>query len=296
MSVNKGERIMKTFNDYLSELPEINILPKPETKIITITPEIAQKLLARSTGNRPINEGRIVGYAFDMKNGNWHMCSDTIDFDIDGRLIDGHHTLLAALRANFGIDCTIRYNLPRDTILGIDRGQPRSPGQMAVLCDGEYTGRMFPVAKFLEYGVTEGRSRNYISYEELVSLVKKYEEPIRFVVEHSGHSRNMTSSFMAAVSRAWYYVDDTLLIRFIDIVKNGMPESNEEWAADRLRTFLLENPKGLTPGDVYWRTEVALYHFSNHRPIKQLKPAEHELFPLKINPDGSVSPSKTKPG
>jgi hypothetical protein len=64
-------------------------------KVEKITPEIAKIYYSRSTGNRVINRQAVKTYIAQMKTGRWVLNGETICFDSNGVLRDGHHRLLA---------------------------------------------------------------------------------------------------------------------------------------------------------------------------------------------------------
>lgn len=70
-----------------------------EIDLEDITPEKARAYLSLSGGNRPLAQARIKGLAAAIANGTWEPTLDAIKFDLDGRLLDGHHRLHACVAA-----------------------------------------------------------------------------------------------------------------------------------------------------------------------------------------------------
>jgi hypothetical protein len=66
---------------------------------VEVTPELAEKWLAKNTHNRNQRVGAVANYAYDMLNGNWLRTGDTVKFDLKGNLIDGQHRLAAIVVA-----------------------------------------------------------------------------------------------------------------------------------------------------------------------------------------------------
>jgi len=63
------------------------------TEVMTITPEIAIKMLSKNTSNRPLNQKHIAFLVRDIKAGRWKLNGDAIRFG-ENALLDGQHRLL----------------------------------------------------------------------------------------------------------------------------------------------------------------------------------------------------------
>ena len=72
-----------------------------------ITPEIAKIYYSRSTGNRVINRQAVKTYIAQMKTGRWVLNGETICFDSNGVLRDGHHRLLATIESGVTIEVLV---------------------------------------------------------------------------------------------------------------------------------------------------------------------------------------------
>lgn len=66
---------------------------------VSITPEIAMKMLENNTGNRPISDATVKQYASDMKEGRWLKSGNTISVAQDGRLLNGQQRLWAIVES-----------------------------------------------------------------------------------------------------------------------------------------------------------------------------------------------------
>lgn len=95
------------------------------SEVITITPELAAKLLKEfNYNNRNINEIRARLYAEQMKAGKWRLTHQGIAFAKNGHLIDGQHRLEAVVRANIPVDMWVFFNCQNNSI-GVDDGRGR---------------------------------------------------------------------------------------------------------------------------------------------------------------------------
>jgi hypothetical protein len=64
-----------------------------------ITPEVAERILARNDRNRVISSATVACYALDMVNGDWMANGETIKIAIGGTLLDGQQRLKAIIEA-----------------------------------------------------------------------------------------------------------------------------------------------------------------------------------------------------
>ena len=94
-------------------------------KTITLTPERATLLLARSAGNRKIDNATSAGYVRYMRAGEWYNNSESLKIDKYGVLSDGHHRCLACISAGVPISTMLAIG---GVGAGINTGKPRSVG------------------------------------------------------------------------------------------------------------------------------------------------------------------------
>lgn len=97
-------------------------------KEVTITPEIASKLLENNDINRSLSQDRVSRYARDMKAGNWKLTSQGISLNKSGKLIDGQHRLYAVIKSGATIKSLVFYDCEDETILNYDSGMARTFG------------------------------------------------------------------------------------------------------------------------------------------------------------------------
>lgn len=101
-----------------------------ECKTVRIYPEDAERLYGKSKGNRTINRSRVTEYANLMASGKWELNGESIILDENGDVSDGHHRLLACIKANTPFDTILITGVPRKTWTTIDQGKSRSMGDV----------------------------------------------------------------------------------------------------------------------------------------------------------------------
>lgn len=108
---------------------------KYTVQLVTVTPEMARKLLDTSPRNRTINQKRVDKYAHDMIVGNWSPATMLI-VDEDGHMVDAHHRLLAVIKAGKPIEMVKFTGLDKRFLPYIDTGRSRSAGDMLAFIEG----------------------------------------------------------------------------------------------------------------------------------------------------------------
>ncbi len=83
---------------------KIKSAPEETVKIVTLTPQDCQELLARNTANyRGLNKRTVARYADSMRRGEWLFNHQGVAIDVNGVLLDGQHRLHAASEAGVSI-------------------------------------------------------------------------------------------------------------------------------------------------------------------------------------------------
>lgn len=70
-----------------------------QSKVVDVTPRIAEAWLKKNTKNRSIRKHLLERYASDMRSGLWKLTGEPIIFNCDGTLIDGQHRLQSVVLA-----------------------------------------------------------------------------------------------------------------------------------------------------------------------------------------------------
>lgn len=96
------------------------------TTLMTITPEKAEKWLAKNENNRRLNKHRVSYLASAMRRGEWQVNGDAIRFAHNGNLIDGQTRLAAIVVSKKSIDSLVIRGLEETARTTIDIGKPRT--------------------------------------------------------------------------------------------------------------------------------------------------------------------------
>lgn len=95
-------------------------------RVVQITADFANELLARNRLNRHVSASVVNKYARDMNAGRWHLNGQTIKFSSSGKLLDGQHRLEAAKKSKKPFDVILVEGLPEQSFSSLDIGRRRS--------------------------------------------------------------------------------------------------------------------------------------------------------------------------
>lgn len=100
---------------------------EPFAVAMTITPEVAARLLARNEGNRPVSKRKILEYTADLRAGRFAgMNGETIIISREGLLNNGQHRLLAIIESSTALRTLVVFGAERSTIETLDLGKRRT--------------------------------------------------------------------------------------------------------------------------------------------------------------------------
>lgn len=101
------------------------LMDTTEHVLMTITPALAQEMLAYNDSNRPLSPNRVKLYARQMLNGEWRLTKQPIIFSKSHKLQDGQHRLRACLDSGMSIRAWVDFGDEDENFAFIDVGKPR---------------------------------------------------------------------------------------------------------------------------------------------------------------------------
>lgn len=259
-----------------------------------IYPAQATQYLAAMGRNRPPKPRRVERYANDIRNGLWRLTHQGIAFNCDGSLRDGQHRLMAIVEADMAVQMWVYRGLQTEDIRVIDTHGVRTD-QNALWIDGlEVDNKDVATAKAMSFSIKSQTGYCAMGRDELHAYIVRHKEALEFVGEHlRSCDKGVRHSCVAAVvARAWYTVDRERLVEFCQVLCDGVTESRENFAAQRLRNWLQLSTGGSGTSSqrniIYRKTESALRAFLERRDITKLYEVSREEFPLpeEVDADG----------
>lgn len=99
------------------------------TRVVELTPELAQALLDRNPQNRKLSlKVTVAKYARDMANGTWAFNGEPIIIAKTGELNDGQHRCHAVIESNVTVPVVLVIGTERESRLTVDQGKTRMAG------------------------------------------------------------------------------------------------------------------------------------------------------------------------
>lgn len=96
------------------------------SSIEKITPETALSYLGKSEGNRGMKSDHIASLVAAMKRGEWTLNGSSIVFDKAGRLLDGHHRMMAVKASGCTVQMMVVRGVDTDSVYTMDTGPSRT--------------------------------------------------------------------------------------------------------------------------------------------------------------------------
>ena len=95
------------------------------TKVMLVTPAIAEKWLKNNHSNRGISYGKVRMYAEEMRAGKWQLNGETISISETGKLKNGQHRLSAVILSGCSVKMMVVFGVSDDVSV-YDRGRGRN--------------------------------------------------------------------------------------------------------------------------------------------------------------------------
>jgi len=251
-----------------------------------VTTKTAAQWLKKNKCNRPLSKRTVEQYARDQKAGQWYAKPLAVCFDEDGNLINGQHSLNAILVSRETQTFLVARDVPKETIVVLDRGRNRSLSEVAHFFEMNIPGRAFSVARGLEFGMYVTAPRSF--YEQL-QAVQKHQEALDWMLKYSPKPHSWIKPFvLVIVMRAWYTEDRDRLAEFLQVLDTGLqPHGRQDSGAVLLREMCKDKKEtvGVKTGKHAFERRIinALAGFLERRELKFLSAkgsSAAERFPL----------------
>lgn len=214
-----------------------------ETKIIKVTPCLAEEWLNKNINNRKVSENSVRAYAQEMLAGRWKTNGESIKFDRNGNLIDGQHRLTAIVKSRATIDCVVVTGLDPESFDTVDIGKGRSTADnlcVKHIANFKRVAAALPVVTAYDDGV--GRKVvKHVRPNHVVEILQRYPD-LPDAIEEIGKSRPLT--LVQSLFDGLYYLfrreDKALAMTYMQALRDGAGiEALTCW--HRLRERLLKN-------------------------------------------------------
>lgn len=256
-----------------------------ETKVETITPEVAARYLATQSHNRPVSPKKVTEWVSKIREGKWHVTHQGIAFDKDGKLLDGQHRLNAIIQSGISIDMMVTRGLDRHVFEYIDIGKARTSTDIALLMGEHVSNQTMAAAGLLlcrksYYKEPESSNRNTV-----VDSYLRHQEALMFaerVLTNKAMRAASHSGVRAAIAAAYYFEPVERLEEFGKILSSGICSKTEDSAAIALRDYISKLVSGgggkKNQLDVFAKSQTAIKAFCEHREIKRLNALKDQIY------------------
>lgn len=204
----------------------------PSSRIMTITPAIAQEFLLKNDNNRPLRKERIEQYADQMRKGLWKVQNDDICFDWDGKLLNGQNRLSAVLKYGKPVEMSVKFGLDPSTFALMDTGAVRSAGDIFSI-GGIKNGNakaaitkfylQFRKGKFFDKG---GIVRYRMGNNEILAFADKNSKRCEEVYDYTNriykNFKPIPSRFLGALYWVLSDIDQTAANDFFELYATGI--------------------------------------------------------------------------
>jgi len=217
------------------------------TVTATVTPELAQRLLDRNPGNRPLrwkgDSRSVEAYARAMLRGEWLLNGEAIIISSDGQLNDGQHRLNGVIESGMAIPMHLTFGVERDSRHTVDQGAARTPGQVLAMM-GEKTYNT--LAHALQFVWAYDGDRHFQNRPTMEQLLKTLEQHPN--IRDTLHQASLLSSdfrasigYMGGSHYVCRRINEQVADDFLAAVKTGLNISDPKSAVFRLRKRLIDH-------------------------------------------------------
>lgn len=264
------------------------------SRVVKITPERAEEMLAANTANRPLSRAVVVAFAEAMRRGDWLVTHQGIAFDTDGVLVDGQHRLAAVIEAGLPVDMTVFTEVEPDTFDVLDTGKRRNAADVLAI-EGERSTAMLaamvrtvwlyqnrPDASWSGGGATvtnhqivqtlaaHPKIRNFVAIGDQIAtetgMIKSAAGAASYLIEHTNKRANLDDWYEGIIDGA------------------GLAKSDPRLTFRRVMFAMARKQAGAVQRRRDTREHVALYlkafnAWATDEPLTQLRFAPRESIP-----------------
>ncbi len=230
----------------------------PILEWVTITPAVARQWLADSNrGNRTIREDHVIRLAKDMREGRWNgRNGESIRFDINDRLVNGQHRLMACIQADVPFDTAVLYGVDPESYSTIDIGMRKSFADFLGPLRGEKNAHALSAAIRIVYMWEKGQleTKDGIHFPTIAELEDTFarhpgiRDSVQIMAARFKSLRKiLTPTYSTLIHYAGVKTGKQALVEsFLDRLMTGLGLTEQD-PVYQLRRFLLAQ-QGAKPG------------------------------------------------
>lgn len=167
-----------------------------KTQIITITPKIAEKLLNKNIGNRPLNKGNLKYWERQLKESSAVLSHQGVaisgSLSRPKRLLDGQHRLQAIVNTGVSFRLMLFTGCVEDTFKVLDSGRSRTLADRTALNAVEIS-----IANFFWRMYGSGSDRSRMGPDQATEIIEIIGEGVA-AVTYGATVKNMSKQWLRA--------------------------------------------------------------------------------------------------
>lgn len=148
--------------------------PKIESKVMTITPDLAKVWLTHNTHNRPLSKQTVEKYAGYIKSGAWLLNGEPIIFADDGSLMSGQHRLHACVKADKGFQSVVLKGVDRNTFSTLDTHRRRTAGDVLTMEKAKNPTRLAAATRAYYRMLTNVNQSRMLTHQQYIDFVQAH--------------------------------------------------------------------------------------------------------------------------
>lgn len=234
--------------------------PSPVTTTEIVTPEIARRYLEANYANRAVRGAWVDELAGVILRGQWRETHQGIAFDLNGRLLDGQHRLMAIAQAGRTVKLLVTRDLPEDVFRVVDAGKSRSIADRLKLTDSSIYVNQNACTIMRSY-VTMALGRAPAPIELMEHEFLKMADEVTQVSERFvPRVRAITTGAVGAAIANYMRFHPRKASAFLEGLLSGI-DLEAGSAVLRLREMLLATKIPQGRSEAYWKVIRATQHF-----------------------------------
>jgi len=195
-----------------------------ETKLITLTPDLARDLLAKNGINRRVRPLALLKYKKAILNGEYRLTHQGIAIDWFGNLIDGQHRCLAVVETGMPVPILLSKNVDPETFKVVDTGSARSAKDGINSVNRNVAAAATRLILSFESGISFGGDDGTISHTKVINRFNE-DELLQQSTELFGGRRPIGIKLSSTFVVAGYYLtrksDEILAHAFFRCLVDG---------------------------------------------------------------------------
>lgn len=248
-----------------------------ETRLETITPELATEYLSHNNRNRTIRRVDVDTYVREIKRGTFVTTHQGIAFDEDGNLIDGQHRLMAIAMAGSPVQMMVTRGMLPSALTVVDRGASRTMRDVMCLedhgdADNSAMMRSTMMLAAMNQMVACAVRKVKLTPAETTTLFERFAEPALVAYRAGVNKRTVGRSQVvsAAIAAMYCGVAPEVIEKFFNVFHksdiHGCEGHNAQIVLNWRRQMDDAKLRGMPMNSrkVYLGTQSAIYHFANN--------------------------------